>query len=197
MISMNYINGIIKKEKYGGVFVKVIKLLNLLVQLLIIFFIVSSININNKVSACNNKISKIKSSIEEKRTANNIEDKEKLWNTYYYKLLAVKEQLHKNTNYCLVITELGTYFPKDVSILSLSCVGNELKMSVYVQKSIIETLNSFYDYSNILKSAFEKCAYIKKDDVLIESVANTDSFVPLKDKSGNVLEVKLSILSRK
>ena len=202
MIRMNYINAYIVKERKSGVLgIRIIKILTLFAHLLIIFFVVGFFNIKNKIIDYNNKIFEIKQVIEEKRASFGIEDKEKVWNEYYYKLLAVKEILRSKTKYSLAIIDLGVYFPKDSTILSLSCGEDSLKVSFFVKQDIIKTLNSFYDYANILKIAFEKSTYIKKDDILIENVQNADNFKnlknkDLKNKSGYVYDVKLSVLAR-
>ena len=199
MIRMNYIDAYIIKERTSSlVGVRIFKILTLVVHLLIIFLVVSIFNIKDKIIDYNNKISEIKQLIEEKRaSSSDVEDKEKLWNGYYYKLLAVQELLRSKTKYSLAIIDLGTYFPKDSTILSLSCSGDELKISIYVEKDIIKTLNSFYDYAKTLNVAFEKSTYIKNDDIIIEKVQNADNFKDLKNKSGYVYDVKLTILSRR
>ena len=198
MIRMNYIDAYIVKERTSNlVGVRIFKILTLFVQLLIIFLVVSIFNIKNKIIDCDNKTSEIKQLIEKKRASSDIEDKEKLWNEYYYKLLAVKEILQSNTKYSLAIIDLGIYFPKDSIILSLSCGGDELKISIYVEKDIIKTLNSFYDYANNLKLAFEKSTYIKKDDIIVEKVQNADNLKDLKKKSGYIYDIKLPILARR
>ena len=197
MIRMNYIDAYIVKERTSSlVGVRIFKILTLVVHLLIIFLVVSIFNIKDKIIDYNNKTSEIKQLIEEKRASSDVEDKEKMWNGYYYKLLAVQELLRSKTKYSLAIIDLGTYFPKDSTILSLSCSGDELKISIYVEKDIIKTLNSFYDYANNLKIAFEKSTYIKKDDIFIENVQNVDNFKDLKKKSGYIYDVKLPILTR-
>ena len=198
MIRMNYIDAYIVKERTSSlVGVRIFKILTLVVHLLIIFLVVSIFNIKDKIIDYNNKISEIKQLIEEKRASSDVEDKEKMWNEYYYKLLAVQELLRSKTKYSLAIIDLGVYFPKDSAILSLSCGGDELKISIYVEKDIIKTLNGFYDYAKILNVAFEKSTYIKNDDIIIEKVQNADNFKDLKNKSGYVYDVKLTILSRR
>ncbi len=197
VISINYVNSLVIKKRYSSIFFRIIKLLNLLAHLLIVLLLILSYNINNDIVACNNKITKIKSLIEEKRATNNITDKENVWTTYYYRLLAIKELLSKNTNYGVVFTDLGTFFPKDAMILNTYCSGNELKIAFYVDKTTMEKLGSFYDYVNILKTSFEKSTYIKKDDIVVEKVVNADSIDLFKNKSGNILEVKLSVISRR
>lgn len=197
MIRMNYINAYIVKEKKSSlVGIRIFKILTLFAHLLIIFLVVGVFNTKNKIIDCNNKITEVKQLIEEKRASSDVEHKEKIWNEYYYKLLAVKELLRSKTKYSLAIIDLGVYFPKDSAILSLSCGGDELKISIYVEKDIIKTLNSFYDYANNLKIAFEKSTYIKKDDIFIENVQNVDNFKDLKKKSGYIYDVKLPILTR-
>ena len=197
MIRMNYINAYIKKKKKSSlVGIRIFKILTLFAHLLIIFLVVGVFNTKNKIIDCNNKITEVKQLIEEKRASSDVEHKEKIWNEYYYKLLAVKELLRSKTKYSLAIIDLGVYFPKDSAILSLSCGGDELKISIYVEKDIIKTLNSFYDYANNLKIAFEKSTYIKKDDIFIENVQNVDNFKDLKKKSGYIYDVKLPILTR-
>ena len=197
MVSVNYISSLVVKKRFSSVFFRTLKLLNLLVHLLIVFLLILSYNINKDIVNCNNKITKIKSLIEQKRAANNITDKENIWTTYYYRLLAIKELLNKNTNYGVVFTDLGTFFPKDATILNTYCSGNELKISFYVNKSSMEKLGSFYDYANVLKNNFEKSTYIKKDDIVVEKVTDADSVDLFKNEPGNIFDVKISVISRR
>ena len=140
MIRMNYINAyIVKERKSSLVGIRIFKILTLFAHLLIIFLVVGVFNTKNKIIDCNNKITEVKQLIEEKRALFDVGDKEKIWTEYYYKLLAVKKLLQSKTKYSLAIIDLGVYFPKDITILSLSCGGDELKISIYVEKDIIKT----------------------------------------------------------
>ena len=130
--------------------------------------------------------------IEQKRNDNRISEIEQKWNSYYYKLLAVRELLEKNTNYGLVFKDLGTYIPQEDYIVNLSCVGDDMNVDIYMKKEKLKELKSFYDYSRILNTAFEKSVYLNKD-VLVDSIKEQE----LGKRTVDVLEVKIPVYSRK
>lgn len=189
MYTINYVDGLVTKEKYGDIIIKVLKVANLFVHVAIVVLIIMSILAHSKINTYNDRINYTKNSIEQKRVENKIEEKEKEWDSYYYKLLAIKEQLDNNTNYGFIFKDLGIYFPEQDSIMTVSCKGDEMTVDVRVKAERLKDMNSFYDYAKILQTAFDKSTYIGKE-ILVDSV---------KDSSNNVsvLEVRIPIFSRK
>lgn len=192
MYRINYVDGLIVKEKYGNLFVKILKFLNFFTHVAIVVLVVMSFFTYMKTEEFYSKINVTKKMIEQKRNDNRISEIEQKWNSYYYKLLAVRELLEKNTNYGLVFKDLGTYIPQEDYIVNLSCVGDDMNVDIYMKKEKLKELKSFYDYSRILNTAFEKSVYLNKD-VLVDSIKEQE----LGKRTVDVLEVKIPVYSRK
>ena len=120
MYNLNYIDGLITKEKYGNNFIRFLKWLNFLVHLGIIAIIVMTVFTYFDIENYNMKIENTKREIENKRTENKITDIEKEWEVVYYKLLAIRLQLDKHTNYAYIFRDLGSYMPVENEILNLT-----------------------------------------------------------------------------
>ena len=192
MYSINYIDGIITKEKYGSAFVKFLKILNFIVHLGIMVILVISLLTYLEIGYYNTKIVDTKREIEEKRTTNRINDIEKEWETLYYKLLAVKTQLAKRTMYGFVFKDLGTYLPAANSILDLSFKGNTSIVHMTIGDDILKSITSFYDYTPVLSSAFEKSSYLGKDVEIQDLEEQNINRITVK-----ALKVSIPIISRK
>jgi len=197
MYTMNYMDNFVVKEKYVTLLVRILKLSNLFFHMLLIVLLLLSIGVRKNMNSYNSKIVNLKASIENKRSDNKIAEKEKKWDSYYYELLAIKEQLSKNTNYSFIVKELGTYFPKEDTLLSLNCEGDSLVIEVFLKESRMNDLKSLYDYSRILKESFEKSTYLSKEEIVVDSIKETSAVTEIKNKAGVILEVKIHITSRK
>lgn len=163
MYSINYIDGLITRKKYGSVLVRVLKISNFFVHIGVVVIILLSVYAHSDIEYYNNKVEEAKKEIEEKRTTNRISEIEKEWEAVYYKLLAVKTQIDNRTNYGFIFRDLGVYLPKDNAILDLSFNGNSSTINITISKDLLGKLTSFYDYTPILNSAFEKSLYLGHD----------------------------------
>ena len=163
MYSMNYIDGIITKEKYGSAVVRFLKIANFFVHLLIIAILVLSLLAYLEIGVYNAKIDDTKRDIEQKRTTNRIGDIEKEWESIYYKLIAVKTQLDQRTSYGFIFRDLGAYLPADNSVLDLSFKGNASSFHLTIGNDVLKDLTSFYDYTPVLSAALEKSTYLGHD----------------------------------
>ena len=189
MYNMNYIDGVITKEKYGSAVVKFLKILNFFVQLAIIVILIFSFLAHSKMCYYNTKIDETKREIEEKRATNRISDVEKEWEVIYYKLLAVKTQLDKCSMYGFVFRDLGLFLPVENSVLDLSFEKNNSLFHLTINKDVLQSLTSFYDYTPFLSEALEKSSYLGKDvqiqDLEEQKINNVDmkilkTVIPLK-----------------
>jgi len=192
MYSMNYIDGIITKEKYGSAAVRFLKILNFFVHLLIIAILVFSLLEYLEVGAYNEKIENTKRDIEQKRANNKIADIEKEWETIYYKLLAVKTQLDQRTSYGFIFRDLGAYLPADNSVLDLSFKGNSSSLHLTIGNDVLKDLTSFYDYTPVLSAALEKSTYLGQDVVIQDLEEKKINKVLVK-----ALKVTIPLRSRK
>ena len=192
MYNMNYIDGIVTKEKYGNAFVRFLKILNFLVHLGIIGILIFSVFTYLEIGYYNTKIDETKREIEEKRTSNRISDIEKDWESIYYKLLAVRTQLEKRTTYGYIFRDLGTYLPSENSILDLSFKANSSIVNLTISEDMLKKLTSFYDYTPTLSSAFEKSSYLGQEVVIQDLLEHKIGKVKIK-----ALEVSIPLNSRK
>ncbi len=192
MYSFNYIEGVITKEKYGSALIRFLKLVNFLVHIGIILILLFTVFRYVETLNYNRKIIDTKNIIEQKRSQNNIIEIEKEWETYYYKILAVKEQLRGNSNYGSVLKDFGTYLPENDSIISLSIVGESANADWYISKEKVKQLTSFYDYAPILNSAFEKSECIK-NDMVIETMEKQKIY----KREVNALKLKIGLKKAK
>ncbi len=192
MYSFNYIEGVITKEKYGSALIRFLKLANFFVHVGIILILLFTVFRYLETLNYNRRIIDTKNIIEQKRSQNNIVEIEKEWETYYYKILAVKEQLKGNTNYGSVLKDFGTYLPENDSIISLSIVGEAANADWYISKEKVKQLTSFYDYAPILNSAFEKSECIK-NDMVIETMEKQKIY----KREVNALKLKIGLKKAK
>ena len=163
MYNLNYIDGLITIEKYGSAFVRFLKILNFFVHLGIIAILVFTVLTHLETEEYNRKIEKTKASIEQKRTTNKINDIEREWETQYYKVLSIKSQMDKHTNYAYVFRDLGSFLPGDNSILNLEFNKNMSTIFMTIGNDVLTKLTSFYDYAPVLNSSFEKSSYLGHD----------------------------------
>lgn len=192
MYSFNYIEGVITKEKYSNVFVRVIKLLNFFVHILIILIILFAILKVFETGTYNSKIAQAKNNIENKRSTSQIVEIEKEWENCYYKILAVKEQLKGSTAYGSVLKDFGTYLPDYDAITNLSLEGNGANIDLFVNRDKIRKMTSFYDYAPVLSSSFEKSEYIK-NKMLIETMERQK----IHNKELGVMKIKTELKEKK
>lgn len=192
MYNINYIDGLITKEKYGSAFVRFLKILNFLVHLGIIAIILMAIFAYIDIGVYNKKIDDTKRDIEEKRTTNRISEVEQEWETLYCKLLAIRTQIDRHTNYSYIFRDLGLYLPKENTIVDLKFDRDTSSVHMTLDKNLLEKLTSFYDYTPILNSAFEKSSYLSHN-VIIEDLEDPKiSKIDIK-----ALKVSIPLISRK
>ena len=192
MYSFNYIEGVITKEKYSNVFVRVLKILNFLVHVLIILIIFFAILRVIETKSYNIRVAQAKNNIEQKRANTQIVEIEKEWENCYYKILAVKEQLKSCTKYGFVLKDFGTYLPDYDAITNLSLVGNAINLDLFVNREKIRKMTSFYDYAPILSSSFEKSEYIK-NKMIIETMERQK----VHKKEIGVIKIKTEVKDNK
>ena len=161
MYNMNFIDGLITKEKYGSAFVRFLKICNFFVHLGIIFIFIMVFLTKLDIDNYNRKIENTKAEIETKRTTNKISEIEKTWETYYYKLLSIRTQIDNHTSYAYVFRDLGLYLPANNHIIKLLCSkAGASTINMTIDKEELKKLTSFYDYAPFLNSAFEKSSYL-------------------------------------
>lgn len=192
MYNINYIDGLITKEKYGNAFVRFLKILNFLVHLGIILILLMTLSAYISIENYNKKIDDTKRAIAEKRATNKIDEVEQEWEQLYCKLLAVKTQTKKHTYYAFIFRDLGLYLPKENTITDLSFDKNTSSLHMTLDKDVLKNLTSFYDYTPVLNAAFEKSGYLGHEVVIQDLEDPKISKVEIK-----ALKVSIPLISRK
>lgn len=186
MYSTNYIEGLIAKERYSLILLRVMKIINLLAHIAIVLLFIVSYNLNETAVEFNDKITTVKGSILNKMGKFKINQMEKEWDFYYYRLKAIKELNDRSTKYAFKFKELGQYLPEGDYLVNFDGAGNGMSMDLIPNEEKLETLSSFYDYAEIINSAFEKSTYMKKEF----SVKNTKES-KVGNKKFNLLNLKI------
>ncbi len=93
-------------------------------------------------------INDLKMKIDEQRRINKIKDVEKEWTNNYYKMLAIKDIINKNTKTGLLLRDVGLYAPEWDVICTFDFDKNE---------TITETVRL-----KVLKDAFKPEEYVQK-----------------------------------
>ncbi len=193
MYNLNYIDGLITKEKYGNNFIRFLKWLNFLVHIGIIAIIALTVFTYFDIENYNMKIENTKREIENKRTENKICEIEKEWEIVYYKLLAIRTQLERHTNYAYIFRDLGSYLPLENDVLNLTFDKNLGTVFMTINPDTLSKLTSFYDYAPTINSSFEKSSYLGHE-VTIQDLEERkmDNKIVLK-----ALKVAVPVTSRK
>ncbi|MBR4632565.1 MAG: hypothetical protein IKO48_04540 [Elusimicrobia bacterium] len=191
MYNFNYVEEVITKEKNKSIFLRLIKILNLIVHIGIIVIILLAVSKSSEIDNCNKKIDEIKNNIEKKRTINRIPETEKEWESRYYKLLAAKEQLENRTYYSSVLKDLGSFLPEGDSIINLSIEGNSAKIDLHVSGEEIKSLENYSDQASVLNSYFEKSEYINNKFVI-----ETTEKYEINNKEVNAVKLKVDLKNK-
>jgi hypothetical protein len=191
MYNFNYVEEVITKEKNKSIFLRLIKILNLIVHIGIIVIILLAVSKSSEIDNCNKKIDDIKNNIEKKRTINRIPETEKEWETRYYKLLAAKEQLENRTYYSSVLKDLGSFLPEGDSVINLSIEGNSAKIDLHVSGEEIKSLENYSDQASVLNSYFEKSEYINNKFVI-----ETAEKYEINNKEVNAVKLKVDLKNK-
>lgn len=166
MYNLNYIDGLVTKEKYGSVFVRCLKLFNFFVHIAIVLLLVLTVLVHIQAGEYDKKTEITKQDIEQKRTTTRIREIETEWETLYYKILAIKTQMREHTNYAYALRDFGLYLPSENAIINVSLNGPTSTTFMTISNDTLAELTSFYDYTSILNSSLEKSSYLGHEVII-------------------------------
>lgn len=186
MYSINYVENLVSKEKYSVIALKLLKIVNLLIHIAIIFLLVISFFSYEDLVDFGDRINTIKGSVLQKRGKYKINQIEKEWDYYFYRLTAIKELNDKGSKYSYMFKELGQYLPEGDYIINMSKDDKGMTLELCPDPDRLKELSSFYDYAEVLNNCFADSTYLKKEF----SVKNTKE-QKIGKKTYTVLNIKM------
>ena len=165
MYRINYVTSIVKANKSENALVKLLKIVNVLVQVAIVVLILQVFDLNSKIETCNVNIEKVKKEIKEKRESNYISNIENDWTMYHYKLLAVKEMLSNRTDYGLMLKNFADIIPSNLHVSEISTLGAFFYFNLEFLNEKKKIYENNYKYSDEVKAIFNDSIYFNKDNL--------------------------------
>ena len=163
MYSINFVENLVSKEKYSYIALRILKIFNLLVHFAIIFLLVISFFAYEDLVDFSDRINTIKGSVLQKRGKYKINQMEKEWDYYYYRLTAIKELTSKGSKFSYIFKEIGQYLPEGDYIININLVGKDSSIELCPDEERLKNLSSFYDYAEVLNSSFADSPHFKKE----------------------------------
>ncbi len=186
MYSINYVENLVSKEKYSSLILKLLKIINLFIHIAIVFMLVLSFFSYEDLLDFGDRINTIKGSVLQKRGKYKINQIEKEWDYYFYRLTAIKELNDKGSKYSYIFKELGQYLPTGDYIINMSSNDKNINFELSPDEDRLSDLSSFYDYAEVLDNYFAESTYLKKEF----TVKNTKE-ERIGRKTLNILSVKI------
>ena len=189
MYKINYVSNLVSKNKKEIFAIRFGKIFTLFVQIAIVVLIFKTIDLSDRIKVCNNNIDKIKTLISEKREKIYVNNIEKDWTTYYYKLKAVKQMLSNRTAYGLLLKNFAEVIPAENHVADIVVDSNSLKFDFEFTKDKKEKYSeNLYQYLEEVKGLFENNSYFNKDKMEILNIKEQQK---INDKMVDLLEIKI------
>ncbi|MBQ3834798.1 MAG: hypothetical protein II816_04720, partial [Elusimicrobia bacterium] len=163
MYNINYVENLVNKEKYNYLILKLLKILNIVVHFAILALFVLSFFSYDNLTSITSEITDVKNSILQKRGKYKINQMEKEWDYYYYRLKAIKELNAKSTKFSYMLKELGQYLPEGDFVVSVTNIDKNTNIELVPEDDRLKSLSSFYDYAEVLNNSFADSTYMKKE----------------------------------
>jgi len=184
---------IIKSNQLKFKVFKVVNYITLVIGIAVLGLTGYTVYNNVSIGKLETQITNLINTIDNKRSAEVLQ-MEQLWGEYDSKLSAVSEILANSTKYGLILKEFANNLPSEAIATSISVSGDNMNITINVPHNIMTKLKSFYDYTDELKSSFEKSFFINAGSIKIASWVTE----PDKKKPGfENLNVQFQISSRK
>jgi len=190
---VNLATEVIKSNQLKFKVFKVVNYITLVIGIAVLGLVGYTVYNNVAIGKLELQITNLINTIDNKRSAEVLQ-MEQLWGEYDSKLSAVSEILSNSTKYGLMLKEFATNLPAEAITTSISVSGDNMNIAINVPQNVMSKLKSFYDYTDELKSSFEKSFFINAGSIKIASWITE----PDKKKPGfETLNVQFQIYSRK
>lgn len=194
MYKINYVTSVIKQNKSEVIFIKLLKIVNLLIQLAIIAIVLQIFNLYNQTEICDSNIEKMKTIIAEKRASNYMNNIERDWTMNYYKLQAVRQMLSNRTAYGLLLKSFAEAIPETLHVSDISIKNNSLCFNLELTKEKKrQYADNIYKYIEEVKTIFDKKDFFNKDNI---ELVNTKE-QKINDNIVDLAEIKIECKTRK
>lgn len=165
MYKINYVTSVVKANKNENAFVKLLKVINILLQIAIIVIVFQIFDLNNKIETCSKNTENIKKEIKEKRESNYIGNIEKDWTMYYYKLKAVKQLLSGRTDYSLILKNFAEIIPEKLHVADIYATGSDFNFDLEFLKEKQKAYENNYKYADEIKPLFANSVYFNNQQM--------------------------------
>lgn len=193
MYKINYITTVIKQNKSEFIVVKLLKVLNILVQLAIIAIVLQTFNLYDKINVCNSNIEKVKVVIADKRSNNYMNNIERDWTSDYYKLKAVKQMLANRTKYGLLLKSFAEVVPDTLYVSDLFVNDNILNFNLeFTKDKKRQYADNVYQYVEEIRKMFNNNEFFNKDQTELVNIKEQK----INDNIYDLAEIKIECKTR-
>jgi len=193
MYKINYITTVIKQNKSEFIVVKLLKVLNILVQLAIIAIVLQTFNLYDKINVCNSNIEKVKVVIADKRSNNYMNNIERDWTSDYYKLKAVKQMLANRTKYGLLLKSFAEVVPDTLYVSDLFVNDNILNFNLeFTKDKKRQYTDNVYQYVEEIRKMFNNNEFFNKDQTELVNIKEQK----INDNIYDLAEIKIECKTR-
>jgi len=193
MYKINYITTVIKQNKSEFIVVKLLKVLNILVQLAIIAIFLQTFNLYDKINVCNSNIEKVKVVIADKRSNNYMNNIERDWTSDYYKLKAVKQMLANRTKYGLLLKSFAEVVPDTLYVSDLFVNDNILNFNLeFTKDKKRQYADNVYQYVEEIRKMFNNNEFFNKDQTELVNIKEQK----INDNIYDLAEIKIECKTR-
>jgi len=147
---------------------KILRILTFLTHLAVLGVIGATYMQYNEIHIYDKKISTIRESIAGQRNimhmiggrAVYVNEIEKEWEEYYFKLSIINEVISQNTNLGLILRELGLYLPVPDKIVAMDIASASNVLSTEIRAGSLGINEDIFRMEEILREAFARSVYI-------------------------------------
>ena len=192
MYSMNIAASLFKKSKVKSIFIRFLQVLNIIFQVLIIFFLIMAFFMSKSAKKYETAGYVLKKTVFEQRSSKNIDETLKFWQEDSFKLSVIKKQIEKSSRYGIVMKELGNYLPDGDLVHAVAIEGANVELILKVNKNkLVKKVVSKEENKKVLKKQFEKSVCFAKGNIKVEYVVANEKETDAKSGRISLKNLKL------
>jgi len=200
MYSMNLAASLFKKSKAKSIFIRFLQVLNIIFQVLIIFFLILALFMSKSAKKYETDSYVLKKTVFEQRNSKNIDETLRFWQEQILKLSVIKEQIEKSSRYGIVMKELGNYLPNDDLVHAVAMEGSKLELILKVKKKNLikkvidkegKKIDVEINYADVLKKQFQNSVCFNSGNIKVEYGTYNEKEVTPKSGKISLRNLKL------
>jgi len=200
MYSMNLAASLFKKSKAKSIFIRFLQILNIIFQVLIIFFLILSFFMSKSAKRYETDSYVLKKTVFEQRNSKNIDETLKFWQEDSFKLAVIKKQIEKSSRYGIAMKELGNYLPEGDLVHAVAIEDSVVELLLKVNKNKLvkkvvdkdgKKVDTSVDYAAVLKKQFEKSVCFAGGRMKVENINSGEKRMDSKSEANSSKNLKL------